>query len=610
MFQSIKSILIAIFSVTSIAHVAVAQMRIVDPEIAFFSKPVSSVAIGVPVINGNSVSPPVLSDGGFVAFAAQFSIDNGSGEESGVGLWRYTHQTSSLELIATSNTVATGSTNTSTFVDFRNGQYNVDTNGNIVSIVELSDGHFGIWYFPILGTSNMVVAEEFAPTSVSGEYFGSISRPSLVDGVVAFYASVTRNDQNPSPGERVFLWSEQNGLQAGPGLRDTTNIPCADSEFVGHTGNFEPRLVGSGWWGTLHDNYGSECSSPSNAGDVIIGLQGLQNYYALGTESGDRSGDGSGLEFTSLFRYFDGGPVGMLAGSTEDGYQGIWYFLDQSQSPGTQLWLKTNDVVTGGTVDGPLYGSEMSNSFFTAGGTTAASVSVGGEGAIVVGTGSQSSRKVVVIEGGETGPSCSKFWLNPSAQSIFHMHGNSTGQFVFFTKVDRSQDPMSTELEDALYSWDPVGGLRELVSPGEFMYLNSADAGLCGVVQPWVSIPPIDISLGTSGLAGRSNSTAVWDNKGFCGYVLSVDDNGVTRTGIAFVRIPDFDPACSDVDYNNDGSIFDPQDIADFLTVYQEGDCPSDCRCDSIDFNADCSIFDPVDIDAFLSVYSEGPCLF
>ena len=30
--------------------------------------------------------------------------------------------------------------------------------------------------------------------------------------------------------------------------------------------------------------------------------------------------------------------------------------------------------------------------------------------------------------------------------------------------------------------------------------------------------------------------------------------------------------------------------------------------CDSIDFNNDTSLFDPQDIDAFLSVYSEGPC--
>jgi hypothetical protein len=32
-------------------------------------------------------------------------------------------------------------------------------------------------------------------------------------------------------------------------------------------------------------------------------------------------------------------------------------------------------------------------------------------------------------------------------------------------------------------------------------------------------------------------------------------------------------------------------------------------QCDDIDFNNDGSIFDPEDIDAFLRVYSEGPCV-
>ncbi|MFO0858739.1 MAG: hypothetical protein U0640_15450 [Phycisphaerales bacterium] len=66
---------------------------------------------------------------------------------------------------------------------------------------------------------------------------------------------------------------------------------------------------------------------------------------------------------------------------------------------------------------------------------------------------------------------------------------------------------------------------------------------------------------------------------------------------------------CNDIDFNNDGSIFDPMDIEAFLSVYSEGPCiPATATCDSIDFNNDTSIFDPMDIDSFLSVYSEGPC--
>ncbi|MFO0858440.1 MAG: hypothetical protein U0640_13925 [Phycisphaerales bacterium] len=66
---------------------------------------------------------------------------------------------------------------------------------------------------------------------------------------------------------------------------------------------------------------------------------------------------------------------------------------------------------------------------------------------------------------------------------------------------------------------------------------------------------------------------------------------------------------CDSIDFNNDGSTFDPQDIDAFLSVYSEGPCvPDTATCNDIDFNNDGSIFDPRDIDAFLSVYGEGPC--
>lgn len=72
----------------------------------------------------------------------------------------------------------------------------------------------------------------------------------------------------------------------------------------------------------------------------------------------------------------------------------------------------------------------------------------------------------------------------------------------------------------------------------------------------------------------------------------------------------DLPPECDSIDFNNDGSIFDPLDIDAFLSIYSEGGClPPTSTCNDIDFNNDGSIFDPRDIDAFLSVYSEGPCL-
>jgi len=68
-------------------------------------------------------------------------------------------------------------------------------------------------------------------------------------------------------------------------------------------------------------------------------------------------------------------------------------------------------------------------------------------------------------------------------------------------------------------------------------------------------------------------------------------------------------PDCDSIDFNNDGSLFDPTDIDAFLSVFSEGPClPLDASCNDIDFNNDGSLFDPADIDAFLRVFSEGPC--
>jgi hypothetical protein len=68
-------------------------------------------------------------------------------------------------------------------------------------------------------------------------------------------------------------------------------------------------------------------------------------------------------------------------------------------------------------------------------------------------------------------------------------------------------------------------------------------------------------------------------------------------------------PPCDSIDFNNDGSFFDPQDIDAFLSVFSEGPCiPETAACNDIDFNNDGSLFDPCDIDSFLVQFSEGPC--
>jgi hypothetical protein len=66
---------------------------------------------------------------------------------------------------------------------------------------------------------------------------------------------------------------------------------------------------------------------------------------------------------------------------------------------------------------------------------------------------------------------------------------------------------------------------------------------------------------------------------------------------------------CDSIDFNNDGSLFDPTDIDAFLSVFSEGPCiPATATCGDVDFNNDTSLFDPCDIDSFLLVFSEGPC--
>ncbi len=99
----------------------------------------------------------------------------------------------------------------------------------------------------------------------------------------------------------------------------------------------------------------------------------------------------------------------------------------------------------------------------------------------------------------------------------------------------------------------------------------------------------------------------------------AISDAGVivgsgSRLGFprAFMLVPcdgSCGPTCDSLDFNNDTSLFDPQDIDAFLSVYSEGPCvPSTATCNDIDFNNDTSFFDPCDIDSFLLVFSEGPC--
>ncbi|MFO0858532.1 MAG: PA14 domain-containing protein [Phycisphaerales bacterium] len=115
---------------------------------------------------------------------------------------------------------------------------------------------------------------------------------------------------------------------------------------------------------------------------------------------------------------------------------------------------------------------------------------------------------------------------------------------------------------------------------------------------------------GTIGLQAGYHSIRIefFEGGGGAGLIVSRQQYGFTKgviPGANFVR----GRACDDIDFNNDNSLFDPQDIDAFLSVYSEGPCiPANATCNDIDFNNDGSVFDPCDIDAFLLVFSEGPC--
>jgi hypothetical protein len=83
---------------------------------------------------------------------------------------------------------------------------------------------------------------------------------------------------------------------------------------------------------------------------------------------------------------------------------------------------------------------------------------------------------------------------------------------------------------------------------------------------------------------------------------------GADSANFAIYTIPP-GPCCDSIDFNNDTSLFDIQDIDAFLSAFSEGPCiPVTAVCNDVDFNNDGSLFDPCDVDSFILLFSEGPC--
>jgi hypothetical protein len=134
---------------------------------------------------------------------------------------------------------------------------------------------------------------------------------------------------------------------------------------------------------------------------------------------------------------------------------------------------------------------------------------------------------------------------------------------------------------------------------------------------------PLPFELNLRGTANSANASSDPGSASFGG-PLSLDWLGITNvtangSPVASFAVSsvsgtnwadDLTPlACDSIDFNNDGSSFDPTDIDAFLSVFSEGPCiPAGAMCGDVDFNNDGSLFDPCDIDSFLLVFSEGPC--
>jgi len=89
--------------------------------------------------------------------------------------------------------------------------------------------------------------------------------------------------------------------------------------------------------------------------------------------------------------------------------------------------------------------------------------------------------------------------------------------------------------------------------------------------------------------------------------VVSSDCGNVTSNSVLLTVNPP--SGCDSIDFNGDGLFPDTQDIADFITVFGGGACPTGAgQCGDIDFNNDGLFPDTDDISTFVRVFSGGPC--
>jgi uncharacterized membrane protein len=175
--------------------------------------------------------------------------------------------------------------------------------------------------------------------------------------------------------------------------------------------------------------------------------------------------------------------------------------------------------------------------------------------------------------------------------------------------------------------WNQVAGTRR-IGQGTTSGFNLVPLGMSGTGD--LVIGQYQSLLGDAGFAWSARtctmelnlflqSNGVSSSNVFAQVPIGISADGASMTFVGFSEgvqaywlvndLVTSTSACDCVNFNNDGAVFDPQDIEAFLSVYSEGPCvPAGTDCGDIDFNNDGSSFDPCDIESFLSAYSEGPC--
>lgn len=108
-----------------------------------------------------------------------------------------------------------------------------------------------------------------------------------------------------------------------------------------------------------------------------------------------------------------------------------------------------------------------------------------------------------------------------------------------------------------------------------------------------------------------SSSGSADCNQYYVSWQTGTADSGSHRTlyptiSPAFVFITG--TACDPIDFNRDTLFPDVQDIADFLTVFNGGVCPT-ASCGDVDFNNDGLLPDTADVESLLGVFAGGPCV-